>query len=42
MANLTTQLNDVPENYINDSNIEVAWAIKATEYASVHVSFIFS
>jgi hypothetical protein len=38
MADLVKQLNDEPSNYINDPNIEIAWAKKATEIAAIHVS----
>lgn len=42
MADLETQLNDNPENYINDTNIEIAWAIKASEMASIHMNLLLS
>jgi len=39
MSDIATQFNDA-QNYINDPNIEIAWAIKASEYSSVHVYLI--
>lgn len=43
MADLETQLSDNnPEHYINDSSIEMAWAIKATEIASIHMNLLLS
>lgn len=43
MTDLETQLSDPnPENYINDANIEMAWAIKASEMASIHMNLLLS
>lgn len=42
MADLATQLHDDPNNYINDPNVEIAWAMKAAERASVHMNLIMA
>ena len=42
MADLATQLHDDPEKYINDPNVEVAWAIKAAERASIHINMLMA
>jgi hypothetical protein len=42
MSDIVTQISDDAQNYVNDPNIEIAWAIKASETASVYVNlFIF-
>uniref|UniRef100_A0A915PAA6 Polysaccharide biosynthesis domain-containing protein n=1 Tax=Meloidogyne floridensis TaxID=298350 RepID=A0A915PAA6_9BILA len=41
MSDIATQFNDA-QNYINDPNIEIAWAIKASEYSSVHMNILMS
>uniref|UniRef100_A0AC35F443 Polysaccharide biosynthesis domain-containing protein n=1 Tax=Panagrolaimus sp. PS1159 TaxID=55785 RepID=A0AC35F443_9BILA len=42
MADLATQLHDDPEKYINDPNVEIAWAMKAAERAGVHMNILLS
>ncbi|KAI1718063.1 polysaccharide biosynthesis domain-containing protein [Ditylenchus destructor] len=42
MADLATQLHDDPQNYVNDQNVEVAWAIKAAESASIHMNLLLA
>lgn len=42
MADLATQLHDNPTNYINDTNVEVAWAMKAAESASIHMNLLLA
>uniref|UniRef100_A0A914XSA9 Polysaccharide biosynthesis domain-containing protein n=1 Tax=Panagrolaimus superbus TaxID=310955 RepID=A0A914XSA9_9BILA len=42
MADLATQLHDDPEKYINDPNVEFAWAMKAAERAGVHMNILLS
>uniref|UniRef100_A0A0N5BKU5 Polysacc_synt_4 domain-containing protein n=1 Tax=Strongyloides papillosus TaxID=174720 RepID=A0A0N5BKU5_STREA len=42
MADLVTQLTAPPEDYINDPSIELAWAMKASERASIHQNLLLS
>lgn len=39
---LTKQLCDVPENYINDSGVELQWAMMAAQKARVHTSLLLT
>lgn len=36
------KLHDDPQNYVNDANVEVAWAIKAAESASIHLNLLMA
>uniref|UniRef100_A0A0N4ZX73 Polysacc_synt_4 domain-containing protein n=1 Tax=Parastrongyloides trichosuri TaxID=131310 RepID=A0A0N4ZX73_PARTI len=42
MANLETQLTAPAEDYINDPAIEYAWAMKASERASIHQNLLIN
>uniref|UniRef100_A0A915E403 Uncharacterized protein n=1 Tax=Ditylenchus dipsaci TaxID=166011 RepID=A0A915E403_9BILA len=42
MADFATQLHDDPDNYVNDANVEVAWAMKAAESASIHMNLLIA
>ncbi|KAF7638771.1 Polysacc_synt_4 domain-containing protein [Meloidogyne graminicola] len=41
MSDIEAQFTDA-QNYVNDPNIEIAWAIKASEIASVHMNILMS
>uniref|UniRef100_A0AC35TU56 Polysacc_synt_4 domain-containing protein n=1 Tax=Rhabditophanes sp. KR3021 TaxID=114890 RepID=A0AC35TU56_9BILA len=40
MADLLTQFTSPAEEYVNDDQIELAWAIKASERATVHQNLL--
>uniref|UniRef100_A0A0K0E7T2 Polysacc_synt_4 domain-containing protein n=1 Tax=Strongyloides stercoralis TaxID=6248 RepID=A0A0K0E7T2_STRER len=42
MADLETQLTAPAEDYINDPSIELAWAMKASERASIHQNLLLN
>ncbi|KAL3110677.1 hypothetical protein niasHT_017555 [Heterodera trifolii] len=42
MVDLCSQLNDNVEKYENDANVEILWAIKAAESASIHMNILLA
>uniref|UniRef100_A0A914CIL2 Polysaccharide biosynthesis domain-containing protein n=1 Tax=Acrobeloides nanus TaxID=290746 RepID=A0A914CIL2_9BILA len=42
MVDLETQLSDNSDKYINDPSIELAWALKAAERATIHMNLLMS